>query len=187
MAAAAELFARQGVAATSVREIAEVVGILSGSLYHHFRSKQSIVEEILTSYLEDLQKSYEHVLASSYSADERLRRLIAASLTVSIRHPRASEIYQNDASYLAAQSGFTFLHDVGQLIQEALVSVIDDGVKAGVFRHDVDSKVFYRLLRDGMWRSVRWFRPTPDYPVERLCEDISAVYLDGFRRRTAGS
>ena len=56
--AAAELFASKGVAATTVREIADAVGILSGSLYHHFRSKQHIVEEILTNYFEDLQKSY---------------------------------------------------------------------------------------------------------------------------------
>lgn len=181
LTAAAELFARQGVASTSVREIAESVGILSGSLYHHFRSKQSIVEEILTTYLEDLQKAYELILASGYEPDERLRRLITASIATSVSHPRAAEIYQNDSRYLAEQSAFTFVHDVGTLVQDALFSVIDDGVRLGVFRADVDAKVFYRLLRDGMWRSVRWFRPTADYTVEKFTADIATVYLDGFR------
>jgi len=44
---AADLFARQGVAATTVREIADAVGILSGSLYHHFASKDEIVDAIV--------------------------------------------------------------------------------------------------------------------------------------------
>jgi AcrR family transcriptional regulator len=54
LAAAAELFARKGVAATTVREIADQVGILSGSLYHHFDSKEAMVDEILSPYLKDL-------------------------------------------------------------------------------------------------------------------------------------
>ncbi|HEX3947502.1 MAG TPA: helix-turn-helix domain-containing protein, partial [Acidimicrobiales bacterium] len=70
--AAAQLFASKGVAATTVREIADAVGILSGSLYHHFRSKQSIVEEILTSYLEDLHKGYTSVLTERATPAEQL-------------------------------------------------------------------------------------------------------------------
>ena len=48
LACAAELFATRGVAATTVRQIADEVGILSGSLYHHFESKEAIVDEIIS-------------------------------------------------------------------------------------------------------------------------------------------
>ena len=43
---AAGLFADRGVRATTVRDIADAAGILSGSLYHHFDSKESMVDEI---------------------------------------------------------------------------------------------------------------------------------------------
>ena len=59
---AAELFARQGVAATTVREIADAAGILSGSLYHHFASKDDIVDAVLSTFLTDLRKRYDEVL-----------------------------------------------------------------------------------------------------------------------------
>src|ERR1700730_5741620 len=49
---AAELFAKQGVDRTTVREIGNAVGMLSGSLYHYFESKEAIVTEIVTGYLE---------------------------------------------------------------------------------------------------------------------------------------
>ena len=45
---AGELFAEKGFRATTVREIADAAGILSGSLYHHFDSKESIGDEILS-------------------------------------------------------------------------------------------------------------------------------------------
>lgn len=43
--AAASLFATRGYAATSIRDIARQVGILSGSLYYHFTSKEEILLE----------------------------------------------------------------------------------------------------------------------------------------------
>ena len=47
VALAGEMFAARGFAGTTVREIADAAGILSGSLYHHFDSKESIVDELL--------------------------------------------------------------------------------------------------------------------------------------------
>ena len=58
LAVAAALFARKGVAAATVREIADEVGILSGSLYHHFDSKEAMVDQILAPYLKDLREAY---------------------------------------------------------------------------------------------------------------------------------
>ena len=55
---AAELFAKKGYQATTVREIADTAGILSGSLYHHFDSKESIGDEILSSFLNDVLTDY---------------------------------------------------------------------------------------------------------------------------------
>ncbi|MFI4974145.1 MAG: TetR/AcrR family transcriptional regulator [Caulobacterales bacterium] len=46
--AAAGLFRQKGYAAVSLRDIAEAVGMKTGSLYYHFDSKESLVEEILT-------------------------------------------------------------------------------------------------------------------------------------------
>jgi AcrR family transcriptional regulator len=80
MERAADLFAKQGVAATTVREIAEAVGILSGSLYHHFASKDAIVDAIVSSFMDDLVTRYSAVLASGTDPASRLRGLVLASI-----------------------------------------------------------------------------------------------------------
>ncbi len=47
---------------TTVRDIADAAGILSGSLYHHFDSKESMVDEILSSFQEELFGTYDAIL-----------------------------------------------------------------------------------------------------------------------------
>ncbi len=59
---AAGLFAKKGYQATTVREIADEAGILSGSFYHHFDSKESIVDEAHSSFLEDLPSNYRAIV-----------------------------------------------------------------------------------------------------------------------------
>ena len=183
LTSAAALFARKGVAATTVREIADEVGILSGSLYHHFESKEAMVDEIITPYLEDLRTRYKAVLAGDSDARSRLHDLIVASLEVTKAHPHATEIYQNDVNYLAQVERFSYLKNAGKEVQGTWLEVINAGVSQGIFRSDLDSKIIYRLMRDAVWLSVRWFKPTRDYPIARLAEDCTALFLDGLAAR----
>lgn len=185
LGAAAELFAAKGVAATTVREIADAVGILSGSLYHHFASKQSIVEEILTSYLEDLQKSYAAVLSERATPSEQLHNLVCKSLETVTRHPHAAEIYQGDYGYLQTLPHFDYLKNVARDVQKAWLDVINAGVTQGDFRSDIDPRVFYRLLRDAVWMSVRWYRARPGYPVTQFADDTASIFLDGLTSQPA--
>jgi AcrR family transcriptional regulator len=180
LTSAAALFARKGVAATTVREIADEAGILSGSLYHHFESKEAMVDEIVTSYLDDLRARYKHVLDGESHPRTRLHDLIVASLEVVEAHPHATEIYQNDVNYLTQFERFSYLKTAGREVQSIWLDVINAGVRQGVFRPDLDPKILYRLMRDAVWLSVRWFRPTGDYPTARLAEDCTTLFLDGL-------
>jgi TetR/AcrR family transcriptional regulator, cholesterol catabolism regulator len=179
---AATLFARRGVAATTVREIADEVGILSGSLYHHFESKEAIVDEVISSYLEDLRSRYKQVLARDLDPRTRLHDLVVASLEVAEAHPHATEIYQNDVNYLSRIERFSYLKGAGKEVQNSWLEVINAGISQKVFRDDLDPKILYRLMRDSVWLSVRWFKPTRDYPISRLAEDCTSLFIDGLAR-----
>jgi len=183
LAVAAGLFARKGVAATTVRELADEVGILSGSLYHHFDSKEAMVDEILAPYLEDLREACESVLSSETDPRTRLCGLVVASLRVVEAHPHATEIYQSDVNYLSQFERFGYLAGAAQQVRKTWLGVISDGVARGVFRSDLDPGIAYRLMRDAIWLSVRWFRPTPDYPLTRFAQECTSLFLDGVAER----
>jgi TetR/AcrR family transcriptional repressor of nem operon len=54
--AAADLFHKQGVAATSPDQVIEASGTGKGQFYHYFKSKEGLVHEVLQTYLEDIAK-----------------------------------------------------------------------------------------------------------------------------------
>ncbi len=177
---AAALFARKGVAATTVREIADEVGILSGSLYHHFESKEAMVDEVITLFFQDLRARYKQVLASEADARTRLYELVLASLEVGQAHPHAIGIYQNDVNYLSSLDRFAYLNSNAREVQASWLAVLNAGVAEGVFRTDLDPKIAYRLMRDALWLSVRWFKPSRDYPASRLARDCTSLFVDGL-------
>ncbi len=180
LAVAAELFARNGVAATTVREIADEVGILSGSLYHHFDSKEAMVDEILSPYLKDLGDACQQVASSPADPRSKLRDLVAASLQVAAAHPHATEIYQSDVNYLSQLERFGYLAAAAAQVRQAWLEILGDGMAQGAFRPDLEPPMVYRLMRDAIWLSVRWFKPTADYPLTRFAADCTVLFLDGL-------
>src|SRR6188768_1431941 len=76
---AAELFASKGFRNTTVRDIADAAGILSGSLYHHFDSKESMVDEILRTFQDELFGRYDEILASDADPRAKLEQAVRVS------------------------------------------------------------------------------------------------------------
>jgi AcrR family transcriptional regulator len=177
---AAALFAEQGVAATTVRQIADVAGVLSGSLYHHFPSKEVIVQDIVIGYLNDLLSRYRALRERDVDPIERLRLLVLISLQAATDHPHAVEIYQNEGTVLRSVPRNEHLNGLAQEVHQFWADVIKAGVETLELRSDVSSRLFHRLLRDAVWLSPRWYRPTEAYPPSRLADDLLAVFLDGF-------
>lgn len=185
LTSAARLFARQGVSSTSVREIAEQVGILSGSLYHHFGSKDEIVQEILLSYLDELLERYAEIVAADLEPVKAFEQLLRASLATIQNHPFATEIYQNDAAYLQRLPRGEEIAAAGQRVPETWLTVISAGVEAGDFRDDLPPRIFYNLLRDALWRCVQWFDPSRGHDWDQLADDVLVVFLHGYAARSS--
>jgi AcrR family transcriptional regulator len=177
---AAELFARKSIAATTVREIADAVGMLSGSLYHHFESKDAIVAEVLSGYLDTIHQRYAEVLSSDATPAQRLHDLVLASLQVAEQMPHPTAIYQNELHYLREHPAFADVQTAAAEVQRTWLSVIEAGVADGSFRDDIPPRVFYRLIRDAVWLSVRWHRPGGKYSTKKLAADVTSIFLDGF-------
>jgi TetR/AcrR family transcriptional regulator, cholesterol catabolism regulator len=182
---AAQLFATKGVAATTVREIADSVGLLSGSLYHHFESKDAIVDELLRSYLDDLRTRYHQVTKEDLDPRSRVERLVHVSMDVVEAHPYATEIYQNDFNLLRNQPRFSYLKTSAAETRKIWLDALNSGLESGVFRSDIDPQILYRIIRDVVWLSVRWQQTGPNRSLVMLADECSSVLLDGISVKVA--
>ena len=93
IAAAARVFQRKGYHAATVQDIADAVGILKGSLYHHFKSKDDLLYFIVKEPIFRMYSRIGEIAASDLPASEKLRRAILAHLDGFDQHyPTCSSI-----------------------------------------------------------------------------------------------
>ncbi len=78
--AAAGLFATQGFKATSMRDIAKAVGMLPGSIYYHFPSKDDLLLAIYQAGVEQITASFEHAIESLDDPWEKLQAGMSAHI-----------------------------------------------------------------------------------------------------------
>jgi AcrR family transcriptional regulator len=183
---AADLFARKGFKNTTVRDIADAAGILSGSLYHHFDSKESMVDEILSTFQEELFGRYDEVLASSVDARAKIEAAVRLSFEAIDRHHAEVAIFQNEADYLGGFERFGYLAERNAQSREVWMTLLREGVASGALRHDLDVELVYRFIRDTVWVAVRWYRPGGELSHEAVADQYLAILLDGIAR-TGGS
>ena len=182
LAIAADLFADRGYVATTVRDIADEAGILSGSLYHHFDSKESMIDEILSTFIDQTLTSYEKVVAEGKSPKETFEGLVRTSLGSMVDSRAAILIYQDEARFLAAQPRFSYLPTAHRKFERIWTEVLKNGIKAGEFRDSIDPKLVYRLVRDTVWTAPRWYRPGGSLKPERIIDQYLAVLVDGVAK-----
>jgi AcrR family transcriptional regulator len=177
---AARVFAEQGYNATTVRKIADEAGLLAGSLYYHFDSKESMLEEILSGFLDELWAGYDEVLAAELSPKDTLAALVTESFREIDRHRDAVAIYQKEARQLAAQPRFAFLADSQRRFEQVWLETLERGVSAQAFRADLDLRLAYRFLRDTVWVAASWYRPGGGHSPEQIARQYLSMVLDGI-------
>ncbi len=180
---AATLFAEKGFKNTTVRDIAETAGILSGSLYHHFDSKESMIDEILSTFQDELFASYDDVLASDDDARTKLDRVVRLSFEAIDQHPAEVAIFQQEADYLGTFERFGYLADRGAQSRDIWVSLLREGIETGLLREDLDVDLVYRFIRDTVWVAVRWYRPGGELSHSDVADQYLTILTEGITQR----
>ena len=178
VAIAADLFAQKGYRATTVREIADAAGILSGSLYHHFDSKESIGDEILSSFINDVLADYRAAAASGGSPREVLQQIVRSTSRTLARHRPALAMLQNDWSYFSGQPRFGYLRKAVGEIERTWITQLERGKETGL-----DPKDIRRELTE-LWRSSADGQAFQE-AIEQVADAILRLLFDGILSRAA--
>ena len=176
---AGDLFAEKGFRATTVREIADAAGILSGSLYHHFDSKESIADEILSSFLNEVLTDYRAAAASAGGPRAVLEQIVRSTSHTLSRHRAALAMLQNDWTYFAGQPRFGYLRKAVREIERTWLTQLERGKESGDFRADLDVRLTYRLLRDVLWIPSQW-RQASGFSTDQVVDGFLRLLFDGI-------
>ena len=180
LAIAAQLIATRGYSATTVRHVADEAGILSGSLYHHFVSKESILEELLRQFMTELLEGSERIATGVGSPREVLDRLVDLSFHTIGTQPDLVRIYQQESEHVIAQPGFEFVAEYSTRMENIWLGAIRQGQQKGDFRDALDPSLTYRFIRDAVWATARWFRPEGKHTTASLSAQFRAFLHHGL-------
>src|ERR1700757_2421277 len=138
---AASLIASSGLR-TSLQEIADAAGILPGSLYHHFESKEAILVELVRRYYADLERIGEIAQERLDKPDSRpvadeIFELGSAIARCAVQHRAALQMSFYEAPS-ANQELVELLQKPPTAIQQAMLQTLRAGRWSGYIRSDID-------------------------------------------------
>ena len=182
---AASLIASSGLR-TSLQEIADAAGILPGSLYHHFESKEAILVELIRRYQEDLNRIGQTAQArldepDSRPVSEKIIELGSAIANCAVQHRAALQM-----SFYEGPSADPELMKLTQQqptsIQEAMLQTLRAGRWSGYNKPDIDlptlaDRICQTMLQVGL--DVIRHNSSADQVAELLCR----IILQGLTAR----
>ncbi len=175
---AASLIASSGLR-TSLQEIADAAGILPGSLYHHFESKEAILIELVRRYQDDLNRIGQIAQArldepDSRPVSEKIIELGSAIANCAVQHGAALQM-----SFYEGPSADPELMKLTQqrpmAIQEAMLQTLRAGRWSGYIKPDIDlptlaDRICQTMLQVGL--DVMRHNASTDQVAELLCRII---------------
>jgi len=137
---AAELFSASGLR-TSVHEIADACGILPGSLYHHFESKEDIFVELVARYLADLDRLAEKTrIEHASDARSASDQVIGFGLSIAecaMRHRAALLLTLYEPPAGASRELVRLVNRAPIAIIDVMLAVLQRGAAEGTIRRDL--------------------------------------------------
>lgn len=176
---AARVFADKGIMNATVRDIGQEVGILSGSLYHHFESKDQMIEEVLRPVVDDLDVRFGRIVDTVDDPLERVRQVMLVSFAEAAQRPEQARIFRNDAHHFAEISRLAFVETQRLGLLTMVVDALKAGQQQGRVRPDLDPDVGAVALFDMVFGSTRWLRARGD-DMATIGEQLTNVFLTGI-------
>lgn len=171
---AARLFRDKGYERTTVRDLAAAVGIQSGSLFHHFRTKEEILKAVMVETIRLNTALMQAAVDAAESSQAQLRALVRAELeSVNGQTGEAMAVLVFEWRSLSEQSQAEVLElrDIYEkLWLDALSALKQEG------RLNADPFVVRRMLTGALSWTVTWYKPSRGgLTLDGLTDEVMAM------------
>lgn len=170
---AAQLFVQEGFDRTTVRMLAQEMGIKSGSLFHHFRDKQEILAAVIEEGTQNaLVIAREALSRCDNEAMARLHAMARAHLETLLtdRNAHVVALYEWRRLSPEARDHLSHLRDAYEALWE---QIIDEALEAGLIRGD--RFLVSRFVMGALNWTVRWYDPDGPRTPDDLADELVAM------------
>ena len=172
---AAYLFYKQGYDKTTVRQLGEFIGIQSGSLFHHFKSKDDILATVMEQTIIYNFARLKEAAERSNDPEQQLSDLIKAELISITGDTGAAMAVLVHEWFALSKEKQDYLLKMRNEYEQVWLNVIEKLRAQGKVKHD--AFIWRRLVGGSISWSVTWYRPEGKVKVDELTEMIWEMAL----------
>ena len=182
--AAAGLFSDRGYHGTSVRDIAEETGMLSGSLYAHIRSKEDLLHEIVSAAAAEFIAGVEPIARGDLPPDRKLGEALRAHVRVVAGSIDQARVFLHEWRALSG-ARLKEITALRRRYERLWARIVEEGIASGHFR-DVEPRFARLLVLSAANWTYQWYRPSGSLGPDEVADRFADLVLAGLgARRTA--
>ena len=175
---AKDLFAEKGYSGTSMRDLAQRVGVEPPSIYFHFTSKEAILWQICLEKVQYFQQVMRSLEGSNDDAEQMMQQLVDAHINIALNDPDGHRVFLNEWRNLSDLNLRLFLRERQQYEYKCIL-ILRLGMESGIFRK-MDPKVaFYTILNALRW-VYRYKWEKGDLEREEVINEIKQLVFHGL-------
>lgn len=177
---AASMFREKGFAATSMRDLAETVGIEAASLYNHIRSKNEILEAICFDVANIFNTNMEAVENSRQKSITKIEELLRFHIRQMIQNYEA--VYVSDREWKHLDEPYlSNFQNQRRNYRKKFAAIIEDGIEKNEIRK-IDAPTAVLIMMHAVSGIESWHRSKARISAPELEENMLKIMIDGLRK-----
>ena len=175
---ATALFKTKGFSATSMRDLANALGIEAASIYSHIKSKEEILQRVCFRMAQEFFEALDAAESIDGSASDRLQRAISAHVQVLTNNTAASAVFLHEWRHLSEPHLSEYL-SLRDKYESRFREIIRNGIESGEFAVP-DEKFATLMIFSGLNWIHTWYKPDGKMKPEEIAANLSAMLLTGL-------
>jgi AcrR family transcriptional regulator len=176
---AARLFRERGFSATSMRDLAEQVGVEAASLYNHISSKAEILQEICFKVANKFIAHIEKVEGSDLPAIKKIEAVLRFHIQQMIHH--YEDVYVSDREWKHLTDPYlSNMQNQRRIYRQRFAAIIEEGIKKNEIKK-IDAPTAVLIMLHAVSGIESWHRSKQKISGELLEENMITILIGGLQ------
>jgi AcrR family transcriptional regulator len=177
---AAAMFREKGFAATSMRDLAESVGIEAASLYNHIRSKNEILEAICFNVANRFNENMETIEVTGDNSIQKVETLLRFHIRQMVEN--YEEVYVSDREWKHLEEPYlSNFQNQRRNYRKRFASIIDTGIQKNEIKK-IDASTAVLIMLHAISGIESWHRSKEKINGDELENNMVVIMTDGLRK-----
>lgn len=177
---AATMFRERGFAASSMRDLAETVGIEAASLYNHIRSKNEILEAICFEVANLFNEKMQEVESNRQHAINKIESILRFHIDQMIDNYEKVIVTDREWRHLNEPYRTNFQNQ-RRSYRKRVAAIIEEGIHKGEIRR-IDAPTAVLVMLHAVNGIESWHRSKAKINADELSQNMIRILIDGLRK-----